>query len=240
MTRRWLMALGIAALCVLALWYADASGRSARRGPDARGPRVLTANTSRELYALLTASGAHGARLVYLSAYLHFVPEDAAPESVVVGSFVPIPGHSLLRAYEHGLDHTNFLWLLMQAGVARRVEHVLPPGKYASRMKDAEGVSGLWVRDGYALTHEYGSARVLSPAPMPSDNADVLLLGIDASYMAHAGAEDVLGMIASSGMSPDLVVLNMALDNPDVTESGREGLRALAPEVEALAGGGAR
>jgi len=239
-TRRWLMALAIVALCALALWYADASGRSARRGPDGSQTRVLTVSNSRELYTLLSGSGAHGARLVYMSAHLHFVPEDAAPESAVAGSFVPIPGYSLLAAYERGLDHTNFLWLLMQAGVARRVEHVLPPGEYASRMRDAEGSAGLWVRGGHAITHEYGSARVLSPAPMPSDNADVVLLGMDASYMAHAGAEDVLGMIASSGMSPALVVLNMALDNPDVTESGRETLRALFPEIESLVGGGAR
>jgi hypothetical protein len=232
------MALAIAGLCMLALWYADASGRNARRGPDSAQPRVFVVSESRELYTLLTSSGVHGARLVYMSAYLHFVPVDAEPESDLAGSFVPIPGYNLLGAYERVLDHTNFLWLLMQAGVARRVEHVLPPDEYAGRMRSAEGSAGLWLRDGYALTHEDGSPRVMSPALLPSsDRADVVLLGIDASYMAHAGGADVLRMIASPGMSPALVILNMAVDNPDVTESGREAMRALSPEVESLVRG---
>jgi hypothetical protein len=235
---RWLVAALATFSFVGGLMFAQRVGSNARA--YAGEPRQLNeppitievVETSAELHDALLASGMRGRVLLALSSFLHFVPVGGViPQGLVR---FPVPAFNLVEAFGSEVNHTNVLWVVLQAGVAREVVHVLPREDYQRRRGELNaGPVGVVLAPDAIITHELGSRRTLRVAPPPL--AEPVLLIIDASYLDLVGVGEALELLRGSGLRTDLMVANLARDNPDVSDLGRKRLHSLA---DALAGGG--
>lgn len=238
-TKQLAMATAIVVLAVATAVVLHMGGKSSRRFADE--PQVVDGRlgapvlveTSEGLYDLWRSAGAHGRVVVHLSRFLHFVTAHPGVIPAGLESF-PVTTFDLVPAYEERLDHRNLLWITLRSGVAREIVHVLPPDDYADRRQTVGmGEPGIEVLPTAILTHEHGARRLLVDR-LP-DIPEPVLLAIDASYLDVVEPRELLAALESSGLEADLVALSLSLDNPDVGETGRERLRRLAADLEAVA-----
>jgi hypothetical protein len=166
--------------------------------------------TARGVHASLAGSGLRGRVLIYLSRYLHFVPvEGAVPDGL---SSFPIPRIDLVEVHAEDANPRNLLWVVLQGGIAREIVHLLPEGEYKRRR-----------------------GEISTPSPgidLQPTVTETVILGIDAAYLDEADVDSTLTRLRRSEMRTDFVVLNLALDNPDVSDVGRVRLVELAEVLE--------
>lgn len=187
--------------------------------------------TSHEVHAALATSGYRGRVLVSFSRYLHFVPvEGAVPDGL--NSF-PIPSIDLVKVHATQVNPRNLLWVTLQGGIAREIIHLLPDREYEKRRTEIGGPSpGIDIQRTAIVTHELGSRRTILADP-PVFTEPVILC-IDAAYLDEVDVDPTMDRLRTSQVETDFVVLNLALDNPDVSDVGRIRLAELA---EILGGG---
>jgi hypothetical protein len=234
-TTRWasVFLIGVATLGVTILVQQTGTAARVRGEPPTSAhslPAVEIVETAGGLHQTLVRSGRHGQVVVYLSRFLHFVPvEGAVPERL---NGFPIPSIDLVEVSSERVDPKNVLWVIVQAGVAREIIHVLPRQEYERRRSGiTAGSPGIDLRPDSIVTHELGSRRTVQ-AKLPAPDEPVIL-GIDAAYLDGAETGETLESLRASGLRADLVVLNHSLDNPDVSDLGRDRLRDLAAAFEA-------
>jgi hypothetical protein len=177
----------------------------------------------------LAGSGLRGRVLIYLSRYLHFVPvEGAVPDGL---SSFPIPRIDLVEVHAEDANPRNLLWVVLQGGIAREIVHLLPEGEYKRRRGEISTPSpGIDLQPTAIVTSELGSRRtILADLPILTET---VILGIDAAYLDEADVDSTLTRLRRSEMRTDFVVLNLALDNPDVSDVGRVRLVELAEVLE--------
>jgi hypothetical protein len=185
--------------------------------------------TARGVHASLAGSGLRGRVLIYLSRYLHFVPvEGAVPDGL---SSFPIPRIDLVEVHAEDANPRNLLWVVLQGGIAREIVHLLPEGEYKRRRGEISTPSpGIDLQPTAIVTSELGSRRtILADLPILTET---VILGIDAAYFDEADVDSTLTRLRRSEMRTDFVVLNLALDNPDVSDVGRVRLVELAEVLE--------
>jgi hypothetical protein len=234
-TGRWLAVLLIGLVAAGAAALVQRTGSSARVYGEAVWPlnepiqAFEVVETATGLHDVLVRSGRRGRVVVYLSRYLHFVPvEGAVPNGL---NRFPIPPIDLVDEYAVRVDPKNVLWVVLQEGIAREVVHVLPRQEYESRRSGiTAGSPGIALRPAAIVTHEVGSRRTVQ-SELPALGEPVIL-GIDAAYLDGADVFSTIDLLRASGLGVDLVVLNLSLDNPDVSDLGRNRLRDLAAALE--------
>jgi hypothetical protein len=187
------------------------------------------AETSAEVHAALAESGLRGRVLVSLSRYLHFVPVDRAVSEGLI-SF-PIPPIDLVEVHAERVNPRNLLWVVLQGGIAREIVHLLPKEAYQRRRREIGAPSpGIDLRPAAIVTHELGSRRtILADPPVLTEP---VILCIDAAYLDETEVASALDRLRRSQLETDFVVLNLALDNPDVSDVGRIRLVELAEVLE--------
>lgn len=227
---RWIAVAAIVLAAFAAATLTQRTGTAARvfGEPwlmDQPRPEVMTVETARGLHDALLGSGRRGRIVIYLSRFLHFVPiEGAVPDRL--NSF-PVPSIDLVDAYSGSVDARNFLWVVLQNGIAREVVHLLPEPEYRRRRQEiTEPTPGIDLRPTAIVAHELGSRRIVS-SELPRLN-ETVIVGIDAAYLDTEDVPSTLDRLRSSGVRTDLVVLNLAVDNPDVSDLGRQRLIELS------------
>jgi len=205
------LVLAVSALAV------DRFGRS-RRAPvrvDPPTARAVLVADSAAVARQWQAAGLRGRELVYASRFLHFV---APPESVETPGLEEFPYASRLDG-GGAVDHRNLLWVAVRRDVARRVEHLVPES--VLREKAGEGAP-----TGPLRTQEFGTPRSISDrvegAPAGST------LGIDAALLTASDGPELAERLLAERNRFDVVVFNLAQDNPAVDDVAREALRGLA------------
>jgi hypothetical protein len=206
---------------------AGARGRVMRPSPSESPPvAVRVVRTSQELLGLWQREGVRGRRLVHASRFLHFVPVEDDSWFEDLDRF-PIETFDLARRFEGSVDARNLLWVSLQTGTSRAVDHVLPPAVMDEKLAQVGrpiGVNGQGRRE--LVVYDHGSPRVISDQ-FPSI-AEPVLLSIDASYLESIDPATVLADLDRSGLDYDLLVLCRSEDNPDVTGASRLRLDKLA------------
>jgi hypothetical protein len=185
--------------------------------------------TSRGAHAALARSGLRGRVLISLSRYLHFVPVEGAVADGL-NSF-PIPSIDLVEVHAKQVNPRNLLWVVLQEGIAREIVHLLPEAEYQRRRGEIGRPSpGIDLLPTEIVTHELGSRRtILADPPVLTEP---VILCIDAAYLDEADIGSTLDRLRPSQLETDFVVLNLALDNPDVSDVGRIRLVELAEVLE--------
>lgn len=243
----------VSVICVLYVSHREGRGDFAQPGAiemDSPGrpgaPVVLVASTAPELLRTWREYAGGGRRLVNLSAYLHFVSRDIGSEPLPGGYAFPVRLDELKQYYTSQPDHMNYLWMAMESGVARRVDHIMPQDSYARKIRSIEageaghllsgtrrlhtGAGLSILRDGRIYTSYLGSARVISPDAGHLGADEPLVINIDASFM-RAGIREFDEVMKAIGPRADLITIYLGQDSPDVTDSQRRSLLALRPEI---------
>jgi hypothetical protein len=221
----WRAAAGVLAFSVAVVAGLQAFGRLTRthHGPPAQ---VLVVANGRAALRAWRERHERGRVLVHAGRFLHFI-DDARAEDMKRA--LTAPGHGgdldelLLRTAAPG----RYLWIAASIGMVRQIVYVSPPAALDERL----GQLG-WSRDGLPadLTWEV-FPRTLAAAFPKLD--EPVILEICASWFDDPRAPDPLGQILASGLEPDLVVVNLAEDSPDVSDRAREEARSLGATLGA-------
>ncbi len=231
------LALALLAGCVLSFRALAEIGRAGRvhgepRPAVAAGVAARTVRTSADVYAVLRRDGGRGRVIVSASRYLQF--EDDPGERFWRGqqSF-PLRVGDLVPSFEREVGPRNRLWVAMRAGIAREIVHVVPPAVFPEKLAAAQEITNDVVSVGaHEVTlHHWGSRRAITDA-VPSV-AEPVVLVVDASYFDLAAPEDLVRQLAAAATAADLVILDLAEDNPQVSARGRDALLAFAARIGA-------
>jgi hypothetical protein len=223
-------ALAVSALSIAAIIYACTVGPSSRSRPQ---EMVFgEASTAKDLYGFWSISGARGLRLVNMSSFLHYMEPPVLigmPEVMPGGNAPYIDMDALIETLP---DHTNYLWAAQESGIARRLDHIIPLSGFEAKLEVARSLAGVRVNPQYIMTSDYGTPRVISPLPKVDD--EHVLLNIDASYLENASEGELLAVLRDSGLRPLIITFYFAEDSPEVTDRGREALRATMPLIQKI------
>jgi hypothetical protein len=224
--RKWTASALIVLFLAASLAYLGHAGDSARHGSNACGVfdpalPVHVANTSAEVYSLWKDRGFHGRVVLHIGRYLHFVGVDVGEVYGGIDVF-PVRTKGLMREYERRIDAENFLWIALQANIARELINVLPAEVFAAKLSALEGVRGVAVTGDSIVTSHFGSRRTITSGVAAS--AEPVLINIDASYFGHSDGAGLLEQLKSSGLSADMISLCLSMDNPEVTGAERDAL----------------
>jgi hypothetical protein len=188
------------------------------------------ARTSGELLAALETSGARGATLISLSRFLHFVPvEGAVPREA---TDFPVRAFDLHEAHAAHVDPRNVLWLALEGGVAREVQHILPVADYRERRESLAGDEpGIWLERYRIVTHETGSRRTIADRVLGESLGGPVVVLIDASFLDGELPPDPAAVLSAGGLDLGSAVFSRAEDNGDVSDVGRRRLDTLVSDV---------
>ncbi len=225
-SRRYLVAsLALAIVAVVTLVGVDRFGKAARSYADARPisqkPKVVIARNAKHAVELWRASGLRGRILVHVGKYLHFVEPGVKYPDERLGQFpYDIEATMARHAGDPGL-----LWVLMRINVARDLHNVLPRDVYTNKV----GAGGRVPSERSTMQATYGLRRTISDHLFAFD--EPVLLSVDASLFASSDGRELAAELRASSLSTDMVVCNLAEDNPRVSDDARARLRHFAEEL---------
>ncbi|KKL99963.1 hypothetical protein LCGC14_1809180 [marine sediment metagenome] len=220
------VSVGLILALVLSIFALDSKGRGSRIINTACGlveqcANVLLVANAPEAYRALKRSGLYGRKLLHVGRYLHFIEPDL--KAVFEGRMAfPVRTDSILNLAEARLSQENFIWMAMEAGISRSVDYLLPSEDYKQRLAQVQGVVGIEASERSIVTHHWGSRRALyHEVPVYKEP---VLLHVDASYFLAREPEYLVDELVQSGIRTDMVLLNLANDNPVVGDAERERL----------------
>jgi hypothetical protein len=116
----------------------------------------------------------------------------------------------------------------MQENIIREVYYVLPETVFSQKKIASQKEKGkAFVNPSTIVTQDNGWKRVLS-AQLPADIDETVLLTIDASYFDSTDTLELINRLKKSGLKVDMIIVNLAEDNPDIDEESRERLSEAA------------
>lgn len=215
----WRTVAGLA-LCALTIGVAgvlDRTGQEARTYAPERmesdRANLLVVHSAAEAIEAWRRSGYKGRVLVHAGRYLHFIqPEEPYPDRRLASFPHPVESMILQHAGDPGM-----LWVLMRLNIARELVNLLPADVYDEKL----GSGGSRGRRSTTLA-EYGMKRTL--ADHVGDYGEPVLLSLDASLFNTADGNRLASELLPRLRDADLVICNLAEDNPRITDDQREAL----------------
>ncbi len=225
-SRRYLAAsLALAIVAMVTLVGVDRFGKASRSYGDVRPiaevPKVAIARDAEHAVELWRASGLRGRILVHLGEYLHFIEPGVKYPDERLGQFPYDIEDTMAR---HAGD-PGLLWVLMRINVARELHNVLPSDVYTNKVGAGGGAPG----ERSTVQATYGLRRTISDHLIAFD--EPVLLSVDASLFASPDGRELAVELRSSSLRTDMVVCNLAEDNPRVSDGARARLRQFAREL---------
>lgn len=218
-------AAGVVAFSVAAAAGLHAYGRTTRTfepGP----PEVLLVRDGRKALAAWRQRHEQGRILVHAGRFLHFV-DDGREEAMQQTLTAPGRGAALDELLERTAGPGRYLWVAASAGIARQIIYVSPPDSLDTRLA-ALG----WNRSALPASIPWEVFPRTLTGTFPNVDEQVII-EICASWFDDPRAPDPLGEVLASGLDPDLIVVNLAEDAEDVSESARSAARSLAAALGA-------
>jgi len=203
----------------------EAAGAHGRRFQPAAGSgsiEIRVIRTNAELYAYWKSLGLKGRIVIHAGRYLHYVTDNDFPLGYKATASYPVMLQSVQAELEKRVNHTNFLWVAVQANFARALYMLMTPEDYAARFSSEsdypERKTGGGIHD-----HDFGAPRViLDTIPLLRER---VVLNLDASYFSGGSGEELLNRVLDGTVPADVITLCLSEENPDVKE--RERLQAL-------------
>lgn len=202
-------------------------GRSAREAGrvERRGAAAHAARDAEELHALRRAFAGRGRVVVSVSEHLHF-EEVSADEAWAGNDAFPLRVFDLSPLLEAQVGLRNHLRVALRAGIYREIVHVvpsesLPALKAVARQRRIDVIS---IGDRAITLHEWGSRRTITDR-LP-EMGEPVVLELDASWFERGKPAALAAQLEGSDLAVDLVLLDFAADDPEVTAAGREALAA--------------
>ena len=214
---RTLAGLAMCLLTVVMAGVLDRTGHAARvyepEQGNSDGMMVVVVHSATEAIDAWRQSGYSGRVLVHAGRYLHFVqPDEPYPERRL--SMFPHPIETMML--EHAGD-PGMLWVLMRLNIARELVNLLPADVYDEKL----GSSGN--RGSRRTTiASYGMKRTIADHFV--EFGEPILLSMDASIFGAEEGDRLALELLPRLQDADLVICNLAEDNPRVTEAQREAL----------------
>lgn len=178
---------------------------------------ITVIRSNPELYRYWKRLGIKGRIMAHAGRYLHYVSEKDGTSGYRATSTYPVTVHSLKEKFESNVNYTNFLWVAVQANIARSLFILMPPDFFSSRFNsDADYPER---RQGIVRDHDFGTPRIiLNTVPALKEQ---VVLNIDASYLSSPNGRDLLDKLAGNVLNADVITFCLSEDNPDVTEVER-------------------
>lgn len=228
-TYAWTASLTIIIAFVAAAVFTDQYGRNSRSYDLATDIMVKDAvvhvvKTPNDLYYLWKKKGFAGREIVHVGRFFHFVSLEDADWFKSIDR-APLSTDILLARYEQQMTFRNYLWVAMQAGIARQIFTVLPPDVFKERSERGKNNSESTVTPGVGIQLATMGLKRTIYDRVPRLREPVLLV-IDASYFTTPDAAIALaGWLGSSGLKADMVTLCLSEGSPDVTAVERARLK---------------
>jgi hypothetical protein len=225
----WGVVAAVTVVTLALLAGLEVAGRGARRmGPSAPvargGAEVALVRDGAEALGAWRSRGFQGRVVVHVGRFLHFV-EPVEPGRLGRSELQRIgAGRIVVEEVARQVDDVGYLWAAAQAGVARRIAYVEPPGSFRARAAALEQAG-----DGALDLQLRGFPREARLA-LPSVSEPVLL-DVAASWFDEGTGEELSRMLEASGLRADLVTLNLLEGSADVSDAARGRLRAFAERI---------
>jgi hypothetical protein len=226
----WIWSAAIAGIALAAGLAAEIHGRSSRHPallpPEAQGGRWATVGDAAASYRVWETTGARGRRLVVLtgrwSKPRNLRDDPPSEEEMRTGKDLLV----------HGMvDVNGALYAATLAGIARRLDVVMPPAAYQQRRAEVSGQGDLELQDGaFRLPYESVERRFSKPDAFRAPAETVLVL-VEPSWFQEGAPESVPYWLASRGVFFDLALI--ALSDPVATEAERVRARRLGESMSA-------
>ena len=228
----WRLLLAIFLFFIGALLLMEWAGERARTyRPVPEGHvEIRVVRTSAQLYRYWQRLGLQGRIVVHAGRYLHYVDDEEHPLGYAAPPSYPVTVTSVRGEREKRVDHTNLLWLAVQANIARCLYMVMTPADFTARFTSGTDTPPR-ERDGSIRVHDFGAPRIILDA-IPRVGERVVL-NMDASYFSGDSGGQLLQSLRDGKLHADVITLCLSEDNPDVTASER--VRALETVQNAAA-----
>lgn len=209
--RRLAWAAAVSALSVLAIAATGAHGRASRSyftpPPELKGQRVLSVKGAAEAVVIWRNEGIRGRELVVLTGRWSR-PGAARPHPRTLGEMEARRSESAFET----LDDSGALFTAASAGIARRMEVVMPPKVFEERRAEVSDRRGFQPHaEAYSLPHEGYARRFSTPAGFTPASGRALIL-IEPSWFTDETPADPLGWLSAMGISGDLSIISLEDD----------------------------
>lgn len=203
-----------------ALFFMQMAGVQARKFIPIKDRSVIEITVIRsnvELYRYWNRMGIKGRIVAHAGRYLHYVNDKDGSSGYRATRTYPVTVHSVKDKFENNVNYANFLWVAVQANMARSLYMLMPADVFSSRFNsDADYPES---RQGIVRDHDFGTPRIiLNTVPALKEQ---VVLNIDASYLSSPNGRDVLDKLAGNVLDADVITFCLSEDNPDVTEVER-------------------
>lgn len=111
---------------------------------NGESPQLLK---EREVYWYWKGLGIKGRVIIYFSRHLNFLALHES-EFLNLRTGFPVRTIDMMNAYESVLSDENFLWVAVEAGIARKVYHIIPERTLSERMEVARELRVFNVKQG--------------------------------------------------------------------------------------------
>lgn len=219
--------VAIAVVCALTLVLLDNVGRSARRPVDGTVVgQLISASTGAEAMYRLEQTGLRAAYIIQMGTNAAYEPLDfsaaISTESIRPDSVYPLRVVDAQRFYVENLNSQTYMIVAARTGLARKIDHVVPPALYEEiRQSASEGSDSdiTVMRDHVRINLEGEVRRVLSA--MPKTNERFVLL-VNASYFAQATPEEVAEILRPYSAHMTYIVVSEDQDDPTIGAATRD------------------
>ncbi|MBI5067475.1 MAG: hypothetical protein HZB56_04490 [Deltaproteobacteria bacterium] len=221
--RPLLWAAALLALALAAGAASDRRGRGSRRlhVPGSGVGRVAMVSDAGAAYRVWREEGLHGRHLLVLTG------QWSKPRNLRLQP--PGPADEGLRRLGGDLELTDAgsaLFTAGRAGLARKLDVVMPPPAFSQRLGEARGQKELERGDGsFTLAYLGLERRFSSPRGFTAPAETVLVL-VEPTWFAPGMPADPLGWLAGKGVRWDLALF--ALDDPSAQGEERQAALAAA------------
>lgn len=189
---------------------------------------------SAELIGAADSLGARGVVVLAATGTLGYTPVDVdAPSEALAW---PVERVDLPEHYRSEVGRASWAWVLAKTGTARRIDYLMPTVEYRLRVAEGreQGFPGISA-DGSSITaNDEGYLRHISDQILRK--GDPLLLIVDASYFENGTEDELFARLEALTVPPASVIVNDAIDDPEVSPGAREALANARPRILALVG----
>lgn len=166
-----------------------------------------------EIYRYWKEKELKGRSVLYFSRYLNFLSRHESEFLNLRGGF-PVRTIDMLKAYESILSDENFLWVAVEAGIARKVYHIIPEKTLPERIEVAKEFRVFNVKQGEPWMirgnvieghHRHTPRYVLSLRDLGKINEQVII-GFHPSYFEFDETpEDVYSILKKNQIQTDSI-----------------------------------